>query len=56
MYGAVIAVLAALYWRYSPIGVTAIAVLCAGDGFADIVGRRYGGSNKLPHSPDKVRY
>ena len=56
MYGAVIAVLAALYWRYSPIGVTAIAVLCAGDGFADIIGRQYGGSNKLPHSPDKVRY
>ena len=56
MYGAVISALTALYWRDSPVGVTAIAVLCAGDGFADIIGRRYGGSNKLPHSPDKVRY
>lgn len=35
-------------------GVTAIAVLCAGDGFADIIGRRYGASNTLPHSSSKV--
>lgn len=36
-------------------GATAIAVLCAGDGFADIVGRRYGSGNRLPHSLNKVR-
>ena len=54
LYGAVIAGITAAYWRDSPIGVTAIAVLCAGDGLADIVGRRYGASNKLPHSPHKV--
>ena len=54
LYGAVIAGITAAYWRNSPIGVTAIAVLCAGDGLADIVGRRYGASNKLPHSPHKV--
>jgi dolichol kinase len=35
--------------------VAAIAVLCAGDGLADIVGRRLGTSNKLPYSPNKVR-
>jgi len=55
LYGAVISAITALYWRDSPVGVTAIAVLCAGDGFADIVGRRYGSSNRLPHSLNKVR-
>ncbi len=55
MYGAVISAITATYWRESPVGVAAIAVLCAGDGFADIVGRRFGEGNKLPHSPSKVR-
>ena len=54
MYGAVISAITATYWRESPVGVAAIAVLCAGDGFADIIGRRYGEHNKLPHSPSKV--
>ncbi len=43
------------YWRSSPSGVAAIAVLCAGDGLADIVGRRLGSSNRLSYSPNKVR-
>ena len=54
MYGSVISAITAMYWRDSPVGVAAIAVLCAGDGFADIVGRKFGKGNKLPHSPCKV--
>lgn len=55
LYGLVIAALTALFWRDSPAGALGIAVLCAGDGMADIVGRRYGDSNKLFYSPQKAR-
>lgn len=54
LYGTIIGVLTMLFWRNSPSGVAAIAVLCAGDGLADIVGRRLGCSNRLPYSPNKV--
>ena len=37
----------ALYWRGSPEGVAALALMCGGDGMADIVGRRLGAGNKL---------
>ncbi|KAL9241041.1 hypothetical protein vseg_015200 [Gypsophila vaccaria] len=40
------------YWRTSPIGIGAICNLCAGDGFADIVGRRFG-KQKLPYNKNK---
>ncbi len=53
-YGTVIGVLTAVVWRGSPGGVLAVASLCAGDGLADIVGRRLGSSNKLFYSPSKV--
>ncbi len=54
LYGTIIGTLTIIFWRESPSGVTAIAVLCAGDGLADIVGRRLGAANRLPYSPDKV--
>ncbi|CAL8469593.1 g9134 [Coccomyxa elongata] len=53
LYGTIIGVLTMVFWRDSPSGVAAIAVLCAGDGLADIVGRRMGCSNRLPYSPNK---
>ncbi|KAK9908102.1 hypothetical protein WJX75_002777 [Coccomyxa subellipsoidea] len=53
LYGTIIGALTIIFWRGSPSGVAAIAVLCAGDGLADIVGRRLGTSNKLPYSPNK---
>ncbi|KAK9664094.1 hypothetical protein RND81_14G019200 [Saponaria officinalis] len=40
------------YWRTSPIGIGAICNLCAGDGFADVVGRRFG-KHKLPYNKNK---
>lgn len=40
------------FWRNSPVGIVAMALMCAGDGVADIVGRRYG-SEKLPWNRNK---
>ena len=39
-YGIVFVVLTVLYWKDSPIGITALMMMCGGDGIADIVGRR----------------
>ncbi|KAL0377285.1 UNVERIFIED_CONTAM: Farnesol kinase, chloroplastic [Sesamum radiatum] len=40
------------YWR-TPLAIAAICNLCAGDGVADIAGRRFGGS-KLPYNKNKT--
>ncbi|EFJ43766.1 hypothetical protein VOLCADRAFT_45651, partial [Volvox carteri f. nagariensis] len=37
-----------LCWRDNPAGLIAVAMMCGGDGLADIVGRRWGGGAKLP--------
>lgn len=42
-----------LFWRSSPIGVVAISTMAAGDGMADLVGRRFGRTNKWWFSEDK---
>jgi phytol kinase len=39
-YGLVFVVLTVVYWKDSPIGITALMMMCGGDGIADIVGRR----------------
>lgn len=41
-----------VFWRESPIGVVSLSMMSGGDGFADIVGRRYG-SVKLPFNQKK---
>lgn len=51
-YGIVFVVLTVLYWKDSPIGITALMMMCGGDGVADIVGRRVR-SPKLFWSPEK---
>eukprot|EP00257_Ricinus_communis_P023220 XP_015583143.1 probable phytol kinase 1, chloroplastic isoform X1 [Ricinus communis] len=43
---------ALVFWRESPVGVMALAMMCGGDGVADIMGRRFG-SAKLPHNHQK---
>ncbi|KAF9596712.1 hypothetical protein IFM89_012911 [Coptis chinensis] len=43
---------AILFWRDSPVGVISLAMMCGGDGFADIMGRKYG-SLKIPYNPQK---
>jgi phytol kinase len=42
-----------LFWRSSPVGVIALSTMAAGDGFADLVGRRWGKNNKWWFSPQK---
>lgn len=51
-YALTIAYACAVYWRYSPISIGLICNLCAGDGIADIVGRRFG-KQKLPYNKNK---
>jgi len=51
-YGLVFVLLTTLYWRESPLGITALMILCGGDGLADIVGRRWG-KHKIPWNPGK---
>lgn len=41
------------FWRSNLTGVVALSMMAAGDGVADIVGRRYGKTNKWPFSADK---
>jgi phytol kinase len=41
-----------IYWKDSPIGITALMMMCGGDGVADIIGRRLK-SPRLPWSPEK---
>ncbi|KAL8092223.1 putative phytol kinase 3, chloroplastic isoform X2 [Apium graveolens] len=51
-YAATITLACAVYWRDSPIAIATICNLCAGDGLADIIGRRFG-SQKLPYNNNK---
>ncbi|GAB2285138.1 hypothetical protein Dimus_019591 [Dionaea muscipula] len=51
-YVSTITLVCMVYWRTSPIGIAAICNLCAGDGFADIIGRRFG-HQKLPYNRSK---
>jgi phytol kinase len=51
-YGIIFVLLTVLYWRDSPIGITALMVMCGGDGLADVVGRRIP-SPRLPWNRSK---
>ncbi|GAB4818520.1 hypothetical protein N2152v2_005566 [Parachlorella kessleri] len=42
-----------VYWRDSSVGLIVLSLMCGGDGLADIVGRRWGGTNRLPWNPAK---
>jgi farnesol kinase len=52
-YALTITLITLCFWRNSPVGAVAVANLCAGDGFADIVGRKYG-TKKLPYNNSKT--
>ena len=52
-YTIVLAACSSAYWRTSPIGIVAMAMMCGGDGFADIIGRKYGRGNALPWNAEK---
>ena len=51
-YGIMFVVLTIVYWKDSPIGITALMMMCGGDGIADIIGRRVR-SPKLAWSREK---
>jgi phytol kinase len=53
MYGIVFVVLTLVFWRNSPLGITALMILCAGDGLADMIGSRVKNPSHLPWSPRK---
>jgi dolichol kinase len=42
-----------LFWRSSLSGIIAVSTMAAGDGMADLVGRRLGRKNKWPFAKDK---
>ncbi|CAH9073292.1 unnamed protein product [Cuscuta europaea] len=51
-YALTITLACAVFWRTSPVAIALICNLCAGDGMADIVGRRIK-SRKLPYNRNK---
>jgi phytol kinase len=51
-YGIIFVVMTLVYWKTSPIGMTALMLMCGGDGLADILGRGLK-SPKLPWSREK---
>jgi len=52
-YGIMFVTLTIAFWKDSPIGMTALMIMCGGDGIADLVGRNVK-SPKLPWNPDKT--
>ncbi len=52
-YGIAFVVLTVLFWKDSPIGMTALLLMCGGDGLADIVGRSVA-SPKIPWGGGKT--
>ncbi len=52
-YGVMFVLLTLAYWKESPVGITALMVMCGGDGVADLVGRRFP-EPKLAWSPRKT--
>ena len=51
-YGLMFVLLTLVFWKDSPVGMTALMMMCGGDGIADLIGRRIK-SPKLFHSPQK---
>ncbi|MCX6067260.1 MAG: phosphatidate cytidylyltransferase [Chloroflexi bacterium] len=52
-YGLMFVVVTVAFWKDSPVGMTALMMLCGGDGIADLIGRHFK-SPKLLHSPEKT--
>jgi len=54
LYYVIVTFLVTLFcWKDSPLGVVALMQLCLGDGFAEVVGRRWGKSLVWPFCKDK---
>jgi len=53
LYGLVFIAVTLLFWKSSTVGISALMILCGGDGLADIFGKRFGKS-PLPWSKKKT--
>lgn len=53
IYGIVFVLLTILFWKDTMVGIVALMVLCGGDGFADVIGKRVK-SDQLPWSKLKT--
>lgn len=51
-YVLVLVFCAVVFWRESPVGVISLAMMCGGDGIADIMGRKFGHA-KIPYNQNK---
>lgn len=51
-YVLILIICAVAFWRESPVGVVSLAMMCGGDGIADIMGRRFG-TLKIPYNKQK---
>lgn len=51
-YVLILVICVLVFWRDSPIGVISLAMMCGGDGVADIMGRKFG-SVKIPYNKKK---
>jgi phytol kinase len=51
-YGVMFVILTVLFWKDSPVGMTALMIMCGGDGIADLVGKRFK-SSRIPYSREK---
>ena len=47
LYGLTHVLATLVFWRGSPAGAAGLAVLCAGDGLAEVIGKRFGGTYRL---------
>lgn len=53
IYGIAFVILTIIFWKESPVGITALMMLSGGDGLADIMGKRFG-TVPLPWSKKKT--
>jgi len=53
IYVMVLLISTLFFWTDTPIGIVSVATMSVGDGLADLVGRRYGQTNKWSFNKDK---
>lgn len=53
MYYVLMLLFVTFLWRQSPLSMLVMCTVCVGDGLADLLGRRFGQSMKLPYNRDK---
>lgn len=51
-YGIIFVLITIFYWKDNPIGITALMLMCGGDGLAGILGPRFG-DRRLPWNSNK---